>query len=127
MSLTYLCRTPLDTSLNEKVAAFASQDYLGRACTADRDCGYYRCAPSKDSAGAKMCTDADGNIPFAREGDACNRKPSRGRSPASTRPAIPSAPTSSAGGSRRDAPARNAGEELGRWGWRCRSRNSAFA
>jgi hypothetical protein len=75
MSLTYLCRKPMDTSLNDKFAAFASQDLLGKQCASDRDCGVYSCTASKAPAGGTICTAADGSIPFAMEGEECDQKP----------------------------------------------------
>jgi hypothetical protein len=75
MSLTYLCRKPSDTSLNDKFAAFASQDLLGKQCAQDRDCGIYSCTVRKAPAGGAICTAADGSIPFAMEGEECDQKP----------------------------------------------------
>jgi hypothetical protein len=74
-SVLYLCRKPENTGLNRAVAAFASQDFLGKICSSDRDCGFYVCTRSTEPPAATMCTAADGSIPIAREGEACDTKP----------------------------------------------------
>ena len=74
-SLLYLCRKPESTDLNRAVAAFASQDLLGRTCSSDRDCGFYTCTRGPGPSPATTCTAADGSIPIAREGEACDGKP----------------------------------------------------
>ena len=75
MSVVYLCRKPEDTGLNRAVAAFASQDFLGKVCSSDRDCAFYKCTRSKEPSPEMMCTAPDGSIPVAREGQSCDSKP----------------------------------------------------
>ena len=74
-SLLYLCRKPERLDLNRAVAAFASQDFLGKICSSDRDCGFYKCTRGPEPSAAMTCTAADGSIPVAREGEACDGKP----------------------------------------------------
>lgn len=74
-SVLYLCRKPENTGLNRAVAAFASQDFLGKICSSDRDCGFYVCTRSSEPSPAMICTAADGSIPIAREGESCDTKP----------------------------------------------------
>ena len=74
-SVVYLCRRPENTDLNRAVAAFASQDFLGKICSSDRDCGFYTCTRGTQPSPTMICTAADGSIQIAREGEPCDSKP----------------------------------------------------
>jgi len=74
-SVLYLCRKPEATVLNEAFAAFASQDFLGKVCSSDQDCRFYKCTRPTGPSPDMICTAADGSIPVAREGESCDSKP----------------------------------------------------
>lgn len=58
-SVTYLCREPQSTVLNESVVEMASADLIGRKCAADNDCGPLLCArPTPDAATGKCAASA---------------------------------------------------------------------
>jgi hypothetical protein len=73
-ALTYVCRKPQDTDMNVKLATFASEDMLGKACSSDRDCGVFACTKRSGQSPASVCTAPDGSIPFALEGEPCDKK-----------------------------------------------------
>jgi hypothetical protein len=54
-SITYLCRPPQSTALNESVVAMASADILGRKCATDDDCGALFCARAAPAAEFGTC------------------------------------------------------------------------
>jgi hypothetical protein len=55
-SITYLCREPASTALNEAVIQMASADIVGRRCRADADCGPLFCARSAPADEAGTCS-----------------------------------------------------------------------
>jgi len=55
-SVTYLCRPPQSTALNETVIEMAASDILGRRCRADADCGALFCARAVPTAEYGACT-----------------------------------------------------------------------
>jgi hypothetical protein len=63
MALTYLCRTPKSTELNQSVAEFASRDLLGQVCTVDSNCLAYKCTRAVPGSDSGMCTLPNGTLP----------------------------------------------------------------
>ena len=55
-SVTYLCRQPQSTALNESVIAMASADIVGRRCRSDAECGALFCARATPTAEFGACT-----------------------------------------------------------------------
>jgi hypothetical protein len=55
-SVTYLCRQPQSTALNESVIEMASADILGRKCLTDAECGALFCARTAPTAEYGACT-----------------------------------------------------------------------
>jgi hypothetical protein len=58
-AVTYLCRPPQSTVLNESVVELASKDLIGRKCSVDDDCGPLLCARPSPAAPTGTC-DAPG-------------------------------------------------------------------
>ena len=54
-SITYVCRPPQSTVLNDWLIQAASADLVGRKCRADNDCGPLFCARSEPSAEFGAC------------------------------------------------------------------------
>jgi hypothetical protein len=54
-SITYLCREPGSTVLNEAVVEMASADLVGRKCAADNDCGPLLCSRATPAADSGVC------------------------------------------------------------------------
>jgi hypothetical protein len=54
-SVTYLCRPPQATALNESVFRTATADIVGRRCAADNDCGPLLCARASPAAATGNC------------------------------------------------------------------------
>jgi hypothetical protein len=54
-SITYLCRPPQSTALNESVIEMASADILGRRCATDDDCAALFCARAAPAAEFGTC------------------------------------------------------------------------
>jgi hypothetical protein len=55
-SITYLCRQPQSTALNDSVIEMASADILGRKCRTDAECGALFCARTAPTAEYGACT-----------------------------------------------------------------------
>jgi hypothetical protein len=55
-SVTYLCRQPQSTALNESVIEMASLDIVGRKCRTDGECGALLCARATPAAEYGACT-----------------------------------------------------------------------
>ena len=64
-SVTYLCREPASTALNESVIQMASADMVGRRCRSDDECGPLFCNRAEPSAEFGACA-AQGGGPGAR-------------------------------------------------------------
>ena len=64
-SVTYLCREPASTALNESVIQMASADMVGRRCRSDDECGPLFCTRTEPSAQFGACT-AQGSGPGQR-------------------------------------------------------------
>jgi hypothetical protein len=58
-SVTYVCRPPGDTELNEQVLALATEDIVGRRCAADQDCGPLFCVRATPAAATGNCARGD--------------------------------------------------------------------
>jgi type II secretory pathway component GspD/PulD (secretin) len=54
-SITYLCRPPQSTALNESVIEMASADIVGRKCAKDGDCGPLFCVRAAPAAEYGAC------------------------------------------------------------------------
>jgi hypothetical protein len=54
-TVTYLCRPPQSTVLNESIVEMASADLVGQKCRVDNDCGPLLCARSAPSAETGVC------------------------------------------------------------------------
>ena len=54
-AVTYLCRPPQSTVLNESVVELATRDIVGRRCSADDDCGPLLCARASPAAPSGNC------------------------------------------------------------------------
>ena len=54
-SITYLCRVPQSTVLNESVVEMASSDILGRKCSSDNECGALFCVRVAPAAEYGTC------------------------------------------------------------------------
>lgn len=55
-SITYVCRPPQNTVLNESLVRAASADIVGRKCRTDDDCGPLFCSRTAPSAEIGACT-----------------------------------------------------------------------
>jgi hypothetical protein len=55
-SITYVCRPPQSTLLNESLVRAASADIVGRKCRTDDDCGPLFCARASPSAETGACS-----------------------------------------------------------------------
>jgi len=64
-SITYLCREPASTVLNESVIRMASADMVGRKCRSDDECGPLFCTRVEPAAEFGACA-AQGGGPGAR-------------------------------------------------------------
>jgi len=64
-SITYLCREPASTVLNESVIRMASADMVGRKCRSDDECGPLFCTRVEPAAEFGACAAQDGG-PRAR-------------------------------------------------------------
>jgi hypothetical protein len=53
--VTYLCRPPQATALNESVFRMATADMVGRRCAADNDCGPLLCARAAPADATGTC------------------------------------------------------------------------
>jgi hypothetical protein len=58
-SVTYVCRPPQSTLLNESMIRAASADLVGRSCAKDDDCGPLLCARATPSAATGTCSAPD--------------------------------------------------------------------
>jgi hypothetical protein len=54
-SVTYLCRPPQSTALNDSVFRMATADMVGRKCAADNDCGPLLCARAAPADATGQC------------------------------------------------------------------------
>jgi len=54
--ITYLCRVPQSTVLNESVVEMASADLVGRRCASDGDCGPLLCSRAAPAAETGVCS-----------------------------------------------------------------------
>jgi hypothetical protein len=54
--ITYLCRNPQSTVLNESVVEMASADLVGRKCASDSDCGPLLCSRAAPAAEIGVCS-----------------------------------------------------------------------
>jgi hypothetical protein len=54
-SITYVCREPGSTVLNDTVLEMASADLVGRKCAADNDCGPLLCSRPTPTASTGVC------------------------------------------------------------------------
>jgi hypothetical protein len=54
-SISYLCRPPQATALNESVFRMATADMVGRRCAADNDCGPLLCARAAPADATGVC------------------------------------------------------------------------
>ncbi len=58
-SVTYVCRPPGSTDLNEQVIELATEDIVGRRCAADQDCGPLFCVRTSPAAATGTCARGD--------------------------------------------------------------------
>ncbi len=58
-SITYVCRPPQSTVLNESLIRAASADLVGRSCARDNDCGPLLCMRASPSDAKGTCTPAE--------------------------------------------------------------------
>jgi hypothetical protein len=54
-SISYLCRPPQATALNDSVFRMATADMVGRRCSADNDCGPLLCARAAPADANGVC------------------------------------------------------------------------
>jgi len=64
-SITYLCREPRSTALNESVIQMATTDMVGRKCRSDDECGPLFCTRVEPAAEFGACA-AQGGGPGVR-------------------------------------------------------------
>ena len=62
-SITYLCRPPSSTELNESVIDLATADIVGRKCAGDADCGPLFCVRAEPTAFTGTCTPGSAPAP----------------------------------------------------------------
>ncbi len=55
-SVTYVCRPPQSTALNETLIRAGTADIVGRRCAKDDDCGPLFCARATPDAAEGVCT-----------------------------------------------------------------------
>lgn len=54
-SISYLCRPPQATALNDSVFRMATADMVGRRCSTDNDCGPLPCARAAPADASGVC------------------------------------------------------------------------